>query len=273
MAMTAVDEKVFDFNAKLGERFGEEVTKSCKAGHSDYVSREHFENDCPECCKEREQEDQKTAQEKRHALILAGRWQASGMPKKFCGITLDDWKTSTAGQECVKAAAKAFVDGEVKRMLMIGVCGTGKTMLAAGIIGAMALKPNGKMETGAYADLSGGCRKISPVYITATRLVRSIRDTWTTKDMSEQEAMDRFINADVLVVDELGAGRCSEDDKLMLSEILCDRYSADMPTLLISNMTGEQIKADVLDERAVDRMREGGKIVTLKWKSRRGAVA
>jgi len=74
--------------------------------------------------------------------------------------------------------------------------------------------------------------------------------------MTEQQAMNNFIDADVLVVDELGAGRCSEDDKQIFSEILCDRYSADMPTLLISNLTGEQLKSDVLDERAADRIRE-----------------
>jgi len=82
--------------------------------------------------------------------------------------------------------------------------------------------------------------------------------------------MDVFINADVLVVDELGAGRCSEDDKLILSEILCDRYAADAPTLLISNMNGSALKESVLDDRAIDRMREGGKVITMSWASHRG---
>ena len=85
--------------------------------------------------------------------------------------------------------------------------------------------------------------------------------------------MDTFITADVLVVDELGAGRCSDDDKLILSEILCDRYSADLPTLLISNLTGEQIKRSVLDDRAVDRMREGGEVVVMNWESKRGKAS
>ena len=175
------------------------------------------------------------------------------MPAKFCGITLGDWKAETQEQVKAKQFAQSFATGDITRMLLIGNCGTGKTMLAAGIIGQMALGNH------------------LPTYMTATRLIRSIRDTWKN-GTSEQEAMDKFINADVLVIDELGAGRCTEDDKLILSEILCDRYAIDKPTLLISNLTAEQIKATVMDERAIDRMREGGKIVPMMWKSARKAA-
>jgi len=175
------------------------------------------------------------------------------MPEKFCGITIDDWNAISIEQKAVKKNVMMFISGDIKRMLLIGNCGTGKTMLAAGVIAEMALMNN-----------------FNPIYTTATRLIRTIRDSWRDKGKTEQESMDVFINADVLVVDELGAGRCSEDDKLILSEILCDRYAADAPTLLISNMNGSALKESVLDDRAIDRMREGGKVITMSWASHRG---
>jgi len=243
-------------NAFMLNQFGEEVEAVCDV-HGGYVCRERLPG-CPDCAKEAKAEAVRLEQLNRHTAILAERWKKSGMPEKFCGITLDDWVASSPEQKKVMQQVQAFAAGDVQRMLLMGNCGTGKTMLAAGVIGQMALQ--------------GGC---NPIYTTATRLIRTIRDSWRSKDMSEQQAMDAFIAADVLVVDELGAGRCSEDDKLMLSEILCDRYAADMPTMLISNLNAITLKERVLDERAVDRMREGGVIISMKWQSHRvlGAAA
>jgi len=239
----------FDVQAKMIEMFGAKGVYHCdKHGEYDGWERNHRCGKCVSIEKEREERQQAIA---RQAAIQAARWAESGMPSKFCGINLNDWHAQTAEQKSTLEVARKFAKGDVKRLLLIGNCGTGKTMLAAGMIGEMAL--NG----------------LRPVYSTSARLIRSIRDTWSKKE-SEQQAMDRFIGCDVLVVDELGAGRCTEDDKLMLSEILCDRYSSDMPTLLISNMNAQQLKEKVLDERAVDRMREGGVVKAMKWQSYRG---
>jgi len=217
--------------------------------HGEYSGYEK-DRSCPACDKEIGEAKRINKARDKRLSILAARWSKCGMPDKFCGISLGDWIERTAKHSEVMQSAVRFVDGDTTRMLLIGNCGTGKTMLAAGVIGQMSLKAE-------------------PVYITATRLIRSIRDSWKCKDMTEQEVMDKYINSDVLVVDELGAGRCSEDDKLILSEILCDRYSADAPTLLISNMNANQLKELVLDDRAVDRMREG-EVVAMNWKSERG---
>jgi len=237
-----------DFEASMVRMFGAGGEYSCKT-HGDYHAWEN-NSQCNECGKEASEKAERIAASEHRAAIAAGRWARCGMPEKFCGITLAEWISETPEQNNAKRHAESFASGDINRMLFIGNCGTGKTMLAAGVIGQMA----------------SGNR--NPTYTTATRMIRSIRDTW--KDgTSEQAAMDRFISADVLVIDELGAGRCTEDDKLILSEILCDRYAIEKATLLISNLTAEQIKATVMDERATDRMREGGKIVPMMWASKR----
>lgn len=219
--------------------------------HGEYFGYEKCRM-CPSCAQEAEDDSRRKKESRRKYEVSQLRWKQSGLPVKFCSVGMDDWIADTPDKEAAKKDAEHFIRGYVGRMMFIGNCGTGKTMLAAAIIGEMAL--HGR----------------SPVYSTAIRLIRSIRDSWRDKETLEQEVMDRYIKADVLVVDELGAGRCTEDDKLILSEILCDRYSMDMPTLLISNLTAKQIKERALDERAIDRMREGGEVVRMHWKSERG---
>lgn len=242
-------EPVFDVQTRMIEMFGEKGVYRCDK-HGEYEGWKD-NHQCHECIEIETKKVDRQERLAKQAAQQAARWAESGMPSKFCGISLDDWTARTAEQQGTLEVARKFANSDVKRLLLIGNCGVGKTMLAAGIIGEMAL--NG----------------LHPVYSTSARLIRSIRDTWGSNE-SEQQAMDRFIACDVLVVDELGAGRCTEDDKLMLSEILCDRYASDMPTLLISNMDGQQLKEKVLDERAVDRMREGGIVKAMKWQSYRG---
>jgi len=243
----------------IEKTFGREIEFNCPK-HGTVTTREKHPG-CDICVREAAQDEERERQRQAYKAMMERRWLASGMPKKFCGVSLDDWIADTEAKCAAKAAAQDFANGRTLRMLMLGNCGTGKTMLSAGIIGAMSLCKK--------VDEYGIKTHINPVYTTSTRLIRAIRDSWRKKEMTEQQAMNNFIDADVLVVDELGAGRCSEDDKQIFSEILCDRYSADMPTLLISNLTGEQLKSDVLDERAADRIREGGKIVKMQWISSR----
>ena len=266
--MENISENIPKNESIMIEMFGDPVDLNCDE-HGDYRGYENNRG-CVKCMQLAEEEKRKQEAIDRNAAVLASRWSESGMPEKFCGITLDDWTVDTSKQKEVKGLAQSFADGNVTRMLLVGNCGTGKTMLAAGIIAVMTLT---KIELSPDNLNRNRYRHLHPVYMTATKLMRSIRDSWKDKDVGEQEVMDQYINADVLVVDELGAGRCTEDDKLILSEILCDRYASDKPTLLITNMTVEQIKESVLDERSVDRMREGGKVVRMDWESRRGSHA
>ena len=239
--------KVSDHITELFEaRMGKQMEMTCEK-HGEYVGYERLQ-ECPDCFKEKEEGLRKEEDREHRRAIIRQRWEKAGMPPKFCGIMLRDWIADTDDKLVALEAGKLFASGGIARMLLIGNCGTGKTMLAAGVIGEMTMQ--GK----------------EPVYITSTRLVRSIRETWINKT-SEQEAMDIFIKADVLVIDELGSGRGSDDERLYLSEVLCDRYAMDKPTLLISNLTGEELKESVLDERAVDRMREDGQVVTMNWES------
>jgi len=248
--MNEAKSKLKEFDEHLERQFGPIIDFECDT-HGTYQARRDL-GGCPECTKEIDRQKRLEEESERQERILANRWASCGMPEKFCGITLDDWIADTPKKKATKTNAEYFISGAFKHWLLIGNCGTGKTMLAAAIIGEMA--KNGK----------------HPHYITATRMVRRIRDSWKLRGTSEQEVLDEFIKAQVLVIDELGAGRCTEDDRVIVSEIVCDRYSSNSPTILISNLTADDIKSHVLDERAIDRIREG-KVSALDGESMRGA--
>lgn len=74
----------------------------------------------------------------------------------------------------------------------------------------------------------------------------------------------------MLILDEVGVQFGSEAEKLILFDVLNERYERCKATILLSNLTATEVK-DYLGERVMDRMREdGGKVVVFDWESYRG---
>lgn len=67
--------------------------------------------------------------------------------------------------------------------------------------------------------------------------------------------MRTYIAPNLLVIDEIGVQFGSEAEKIILFEIINERYEAMKPTILISNLSQQELGAYV-SERIVDRMRE-----------------
>ena len=83
--------------------------------------------------------------------------------------------------------------------------------------------------------------------------------------------MDRLSKVGLLIIDEIGIQFGSDTEKLLISEIIDNRYQNLLPTVLISNLDLAGIKS-CIGERSYDRLREdGGKVVAFNWDSHRGA--
>ncbi|MFV3286924.1 ATP-binding protein, partial [Pseudomonas sp. NY15356] len=77
---------------------------------------------------------------------------------------------------------------------------------------------------------------------------------------------------DLLVIDEVGCQKGSEYELGLLHNIIDRRYQAVLPTVLISNLGPDQLKA-YIGERALDRLRQnGGRVVGFTWSSMRAAA-
>lgn len=240
------------------EKHGAYQSRSIGAG---FLKREWWSR-CPECEKEaRAEEDAAKAEqereEKRERWIR--RMGFACIPERFQDRRLDNFEAETEGQKKALQEARAFADDfervsyqTGRSMVFIGTPGTGKTHLAIGI--ALQIMGSG----------------YSALFITVMRAIRRVKDTWGKGGESESEAISTIVAPDLLILDEVGIQFGSETEKLILFDILNERYEKRKPCILLSNFTIPEVKA-FLGERIFDRLREdGGQVVTFDWESHRG---
>lgn len=238
---------------------------SCEE-HGDFTSRNVFGNiwsHCPVCeTIRREKEEAEKAE--RDRIEKLRRWESkighSGIPERFKTRTLETYLADTPQKKRALDFALEYAlqfgtkDAEQGRSaLFVGKPGTGKTHLAVGIgLSAMA---------GGYSVL----------FFTVMRAIRRVKDTWG-RDSSEKEseAIAALVEPDLLILDEVGIQFGSETEKLILFDILNERYEKRRSCILLSNLSSEEVSA-FLGERIIDRLREdGGEVIPFTWESYRG---
>lgn len=242
-------------------------TEHCEK-HGAYTSRLYLGriwSRCPKCAEESQQaelEAQKADEQERRVRAWQHRIGHAGIPERFKTRTLETYKTECDGQRKALAFAQAYADGfedvldTGRSAVFVGSPGTGKTHLAIGI----ALE----VMTAGHTAL----------FLTVYRAIRRVKDTWNkAAEETEQQAIDALVEPDLLILDEVGVQFGSETEKLILFDVLNERYEQRKPVLLLSNLPAPEVTA-YLGQRIADRLREdGGQIVTFDWESARGRIA
>lgn len=209
---------------------------------------------CRASCQKCEEE---AAQAQQHAEYRK-RQERAHVPHRYLEVGLKNFAVSMHQQVEVLEAVKRFIDSPNSRgtgLLMLGNVGTGKTMLACAIINTL-LKGN-PQETAWY--------------LTTLQAVRSIRASWRKgADITERAAVAALVRPHVLVLDEMGASFGSDAERVLLTEVVNERYNTCRPTIMIGNLTIEEFKK-VAGGRIADRFREG-KLLIFDWPSFRGRV-
>lgn len=184
----------------------------------------------------------------------------SGMPKRFKGYDMASYKPINELSGKYKEYCANYATNFPKYLekgtsiLFCGTTGTGKTHLACAIANHII---NHHSKT--------------VVFTTVSKAIRKVKETYSDKvDITEQKAIDAFIEPDLLILDEIGVQFGTNAEKIILFEIINERYLQLKPTILISNLSGEKLK-DYTGDRVIDRMTEnGGKLLIFNWKSHRG---
>lgn len=235
--------------------FGGGRWSSCPACHAERVQR-----DVAEAFQEMRQEQAQASEAKRRksASDMLGR---AMIPPRFAGCTLESYEAENDGQKAAKARAARYVESwpdnkaSGTSLILCGRPGTGKTHIAVAIA----------KDVMAAGD--------SVLFARVYELVSAVRETYRRDaEKSEREALAAFAAPDLLILDEVGHQRGSDAERLLLFEVINARYEQCKPTILISNKNLEGLR-DYLDERAADRLRQGGgKVIPFDWESKRGAL-
>jgi len=211
---------------------------------------------CSKCITERDQQaksEKKKKDDEAARMAALNRRVKAGISKRNLYKTFEDYQCNTEAQAYAKQIGQSFVSNfpSDQNILMLGSVGTGKTLLACAII-----------------------EELIPYHrcliIKVMDIVRAIKDTWRRdSDKSETQLIERLINIDLLVIDEIGTQFGSDTEKLFIFDIIDGRYQEMKPTILISNLDVDGVK-DAIGERCIDRLREGdGKMIAFDWESKR----
>jgi len=166
-------------------------------------------------------------------LVSAKNLAESRIPAKFARAELNTYKPDTDSQRDALRLAKKFVESfpvEQKGLVFHGPTGVGKTHLACGLLKAVI------REKGARG-----------YFFQTTELLRLVRETYNRSvDETEMEVLRPVLEADVLVLDDLGVEKTSEWVHETLGLVINTRYNARRATIVTSNLV------DAIDQNHKD---------------------
>ena len=168
---------------------------------------------CPECEKEKlEQEEKRLKKEAREENIQ--HCKNCNVEPEYYDKSLEDYIPKSESQKQALEGVKKLLSGEIKKLVLIGDYGTGKSML-----GNIAAK-----ETGG---------KIYSMYEVSTM----IRQSYTVKAVkSELEIVNELASLPgVFVLDEMGRSKNSDFNQNWMSYVFDKRHVRNLPFFLIKN--------------------------------------
>lgn len=138
---------------------------------------------------------------------------------------------------------------------LLGTSGVGKTVLAVSVV-----------EKCCWLGMT--CR-----YVKAIDLFRNLRSAYTQagrgeRGVSEEDLVEQWAKADVLVIDELHQRGGTDAEHNSLTNLLDRRYDDRRCTILVANQDRKEFAANVGDS-VVSRIQQTGEAFDCKWASYR----
>lgn len=216
---------------------------------------------CPACAVEKTlhtPEYQKNNQANVDHMVREKRFGSAMLPARHSDSAFSNYHVDHNGQanainQCMQYA-QALIEGKNLNLIMVGYTGTGKTHLACAT---------------ARTLLSKG---LEARYVTSEMMANDIADAYKRSDDNERNSIARYVDSDLLILDEYGLhDRQEKRPRLleMVHKVLYARYDAMKPTMLISNMSLANLKSD-LGDRLWSRFQHGGlTVVECNWNDAR----
>jgi DNA replication protein DnaC len=129
--------------------------------------------------------------------------------------------------------------------LLLGSTGTGKTYLSAALL-------NYFFDQGDEI-----------YYINSRHFFQAIQEA-IKMDQNQYGAIKKFIDQDILILDDIGAGRTTEWQQEMLLELIDGRSESSKPTIITSNLSLENIDK-TFDFRVHSRLAAKRNLILQRW--------
>lgn len=214
---------------------------------------------CPECV----EVELAGIESSLRALRVADLIDNAGIARRFEACEFDNYQPINQDAAKNLSSCQRYTSSWPDRLtagtglVMTGNCGTGKNHLAVSMAKNIIREHLAKVE-------------ITDVM----RLTRAVKSTWRhNSEVTEEDVIERFASLDLLIIDEVGVQFGSPTEMTILQEIINARYESILPTILISNLTFDQLK-ETIGERIVDRVTDGGRNrLAFGWGSFRAIAA
>jgi DNA replication protein DnaC len=153
---------------------------------------------------------------------------AAKIPRRYAHCTLDEYvpgnnRTLVGALQQAQNFVKAYPLGNNGNgLLLTGSIGVGKTHLAVGMLQALITERGAKGLFCDYRDL-----------------LKQIQDSYGRNDLSERQILAPVFEAEVLVLDELGAAKPTDWVWDTVQHILNTRYNDQRTTIITTNYSND----------------------------------
>ena len=172
-----------------------------------------------------------------------GQFESVRLPRRYDGFHFNNYKPQTASQETAFKFATGLTmeyPAVDRGLLLIGSVGVGKTHLAVSIL-------KGLTERG-----------FSCLFYEFGSLLKEIQDSYNIDTRSsELGVLAPVLNADILVLDELGASKPTDWVRDTMAHVINSRYNDKKLTIFTTNYLDERRseRDETLEDRIGTRLR------------------
>lgn len=206
---------------------------------------------CKSCSIELVKQGNQNHQDQVNQVVREKHFASAMLPSRHAECGFKNYNVVNDGQRLAKTEclnfAKTIILNQVKNLIMTGRTGAGKTHLACAVARNL-------MNSQKYAR-----------YVTSEDMATDISNSWKKADDSEANAIYRYTEYDLLIIDEYGLHDQHESRLQLIHKVLYSRYDAKKSTMIISNFTSKELK-DNLGDRLWSRFQHDGLVqIECNW--------
>lgn len=208
---------------------------------------------CPQCEAEKTKKELEDLKQQEQ-LAIEKDYINRGIEPEFFNATLENFIPENASERKALEAAQLMASGQIKKILLIGQNGVGKTHL----VSALAKIKKGRV-------------------LTMFQFSSLLRAGYNRKKTEIETIEDELLSYPLVAIDEYGLSKCSEMELNSLAYLVDKCHTRNKDIVLVSNIfTSKSAKSDAIENyipnAVISRFRCNSVIVEVEGRDRRRAT-